>query len=86
MHFATWTSAILCNGLGRYADAVAAAEQAAYEMEFPNGTGWALSEVIEAAVRNRQPDVGREAMEQLSKHALDGSDGREASRRAVEHW
>jgi hypothetical protein len=27
--------AIICNGLGRYADALAAAELAAYEMEIP---------------------------------------------------
>jgi DNA-binding CsgD family transcriptional regulator len=72
--FATWTKAILCNGLGRYADALAAARLAAYEMEIPNGTGWALPEVIEAAVRNRQPGLAREAMEQLPKHTLGESD------------
>ena len=94
--FATWMKAILCNGLGRYADALAAAKLAAYEMEIPNGTGWALPEVIEAAVRNRQPDVAREAMEQLPKHTLGESDwaaGIEARSRALvtegeaaEHW
>jgi DNA-binding CsgD family transcriptional regulator len=94
--FATWTRAIVCNGLGRYADAQAAAELAAYEMEVPNGTGWALVEVIEAAVRNRRPEVAREAMEQLPKHTLDDSDwamGIEARSRALvtegeeaEHW
>ena len=86
VHFATWTRAILCNGLGRYADAVAAAEPAAYEMEFPNGTGWALAELIEAAARNRQPEVAREAMEQLAKHTLADSDwavGIEARSRAL---
>ena len=71
--FANWTTAILCNGLGRYADAMAAAELAAYEMEMPNATGWALPEVIEAAVRSRRPDVAREAMEQLPKHMLTDS-------------
>jgi DNA-binding CsgD family transcriptional regulator/tetratricopeptide (TPR) repeat protein len=84
--FAIWTTAILCNGLGRYADAVAAAEHAAYEMEIPNGTGWALVELVEAAVRNRQPDVARDAMEQLPKHTLEDSDwamGLEARCRAL---
>jgi DNA-binding CsgD family transcriptional regulator len=84
--FATWTRAILCNGLGRYADALAAAELAAYEMEIPNGTGWALVEVIEAAVRSRQPQVARKAMEQLPKHTLEDSDwamGVEARSRAL---
>jgi DNA-binding CsgD family transcriptional regulator len=94
--FATWMKAIVCNGLGRYADALAAAQLAAYEMEIPNGTGWALPEVIEAAVRNRQPEVAREAMEQLPKHTLSESDwaaGIEARSRALvtegedaEHW
>jgi DNA-binding CsgD family transcriptional regulator len=96
VHFANWTRAILCNGLGRYADARAAAELAAYEMEIPNGTGWALPELIEAAVRNRQPDVARHAMEQLPKHTLRESDwamGIEARSRGLvsvgeeaEHW
>ena len=88
--------AIICNGLGRYADAQAAAELAAYEMEIPNGTGWALPELIEAAVRNRQPEVAQTAMEHLPKHTLEGSDwagGVEARSRALvtdgeesEHW
>jgi DNA-binding CsgD family transcriptional regulator len=94
--FAAWMRAIVCNGLGRYADAQAAAELAAYEMEVPNGTGWALVEVIEAAVRNRQPQVARDAMEELPKHTLDDSDwamGIEARSHALvtdgeeaEHW
>jgi DNA-binding CsgD family transcriptional regulator len=85
-HFAAWTRAILCNGLGRYADALAAAEVAAYEMELPNSTGMALPEVIEAAVRSRQPRVAQEAMERLPKHTLDDSDwamGIEARSRAL---
>jgi DNA-binding CsgD family transcriptional regulator len=85
-HLANWAKAILCNGLGRYADALAAAELAAYEMELPITTGSALPEVIEAAVRNRQPDVARAAMEQLPKHTLSDSDwamGIEARSRAL---
>jgi DNA-binding CsgD family transcriptional regulator len=84
--FARWTTAILCNGLGRYEEALAAAELAAYEMEIPNGTGWALPELIEAAVRSRRPEVAREAMEQLPKHTLEDSDwamGIEARSRAL---
>ena len=83
---ATWARAILCNGLGRYADALAAAEQAAYEMEIPNLTGWALPELIEAAVRNRQLDVAQNAVEDLAKHTLSDSDwaaGIEARCRAL---
>ena len=93
---ARWTTAILCNGLCRYEDALAAAELAAYEMEVPNGTGWALIELIEAAVRSRQPKIASEAMLRLPEHTLEGADwavGLEARSRALvtegaeaEHW
>jgi DNA-binding CsgD family transcriptional regulator/tetratricopeptide (TPR) repeat protein len=94
--FANWMRAIACNGLGRYEDALAAAQLAAYEMEIPNGTGWALVELVEAAVRNRQPEAARVAIEQLPKHTLEDSDwamGVQARSRALvsegdeaEHW
>jgi DNA-binding CsgD family transcriptional regulator len=84
--FAMWMKAIVFIGLGHYADAQAAAELAAYDMEIPNGTGWALPDVIEAAVRNRQPEVARHAMGELPKHTLGDSDwaaGIEARSRAL---
>ena len=84
--YATWTTAILCNGLGRYPDALAAAERAAYEMEIPNGTGWALPELIEAAVRSRQPQAAQQAMQKLTDHTLGDADwaaGIEARSRAL---
>jgi len=94
--FAIWTRAILCNGLGRYGDALEAAERAAYEMKIPNGTGWALPELIEAAVRSRRPELALDAMERLPEHTIAGSDwaeGIEARSRALvtsggdaEHW
>jgi DNA-binding CsgD family transcriptional regulator len=74
VQYARWTKAIVCNGLGHYADALASAEPAAYEMEIPNGTGWALPEVIEAAVRSGQPETARTAMEHLCKHTLAETD------------
>jgi DNA-binding CsgD family transcriptional regulator len=95
---AAWTRAILCNGLGRYEDALTAAptELFSYESEVHSGAAWALPEVIEAAVRTRRPDVALNAIEQLRKHTLDGldwSDGIEARCRALvtegesaEHW
>jgi DNA-binding CsgD family transcriptional regulator len=86
VHMANWTRAVLFNGLGRYADALVAAELAAYEMELPNGTGLALPEVIEAAVRSHRPDAAEKAIEQLPKHTLDSADwamGVEARCRAL---
>lgn len=41
-----------------------------FHRELPNGTGWALPELIEAAVRTRQLEAAREAMLQLPKHTL----------------
>jgi hypothetical protein len=50
-----WNSAVRRNGLGRYDDALHAAERAA---EDPRGLGtsmWVLAEVVEAAVRSGRP-------------------------------
>jgi DNA-binding CsgD family transcriptional regulator len=83
---ASWTTSILCNGLGRYADALAAAQRAAYEIELPDATGWALPELIEAAVRTHEPDVACDALQRLTRHTLPESDwamGLEARCRAI---
>jgi DNA-binding CsgD family transcriptional regulator len=72
---ALWTTAILCNGLGRYEEALAAARLAADEPEVPVLlSGWALPELVEAAVRARRPEVARDAMQRLSETAIDGAD------------
>jgi len=51
--YAHWAAAILYNGLGRYADALAAAEQASQDKPALYMAMWALPELIEAAVRTR---------------------------------
>ena len=51
-----WGSAVLYNGLGRYDDALAAAERAA---EDPHGLGtpmWLVNDLVEAAVRSGKPE------------------------------
>lgn len=51
-----WGSAVLYNGLGRYDDALAAAERAA---EDPRGLGtpmWLLADLVEAAVHSGKPE------------------------------
>lgn len=83
---AAWAKAILCNGLGQYADALASAESAANEMETPNQTAWGLIELIEAAVRSRRPVRARDALRRLSEEMVDGADwaaGIEARSRAL---
>ncbi|GAA1240391.1 LuxR family transcriptional regulator [Pseudonocardia aurantiaca] len=65
---AEWANALLCNGLGRYEDALAAARQAG---EHPPGLGlstWAaLVELIEAATRSGQPEHAVDALARLSE-------------------
>ena len=62
-----WGSPIRYNGLGRYDDALAAAERAVTD---PHGLGlpiWALSELIEAAVRAGKPEPCRRSARQLAE-------------------
>ena len=62
-----YTSAVLNNGLGRYADALAAADRAsAYpqELGFAN---WGLVELVEAAVRDGERARAADAVERLAR-------------------
>ena len=51
-----WVSAVLFNGLGRYEDALAAAEQAAEDPHELGLSTWVPTELIEAAVRSGDPE------------------------------
>jgi ATP/maltotriose-dependent transcriptional regulator MalT len=62
-----WYEAVLCNGLGRYAQALAAAREAAAEQREFTWPRWALAELIEAAVRSGSPESATGALEQLSE-------------------
>jgi DNA-binding CsgD family transcriptional regulator len=81
--------AVLCNGLGRYEDALAAAREAATEPLEPGPTKWALAELVEAGVRVGNTDAAAGAFEQLSAMTrASGTElalGIEASRRALLH-
>ena len=93
---AHWVRAIYHNGQGEYEEALAAAEAAADQRQMPNGTGWALVELIEACVRAGDDARARHALRQLSAHTLDDADwaaGVEARCRALisesdaaQHW
>jgi DNA-binding CsgD family transcriptional regulator/tetratricopeptide (TPR) repeat protein len=63
--WAEWVSAILFNGLGRYDRGLASAQRAAEETPQLHVTPWALTELIEAAVRTGKPDVAAGALEQV---------------------
>jgi len=63
---AQWTSAVMYNSLGRYGDALEAAERAT---EYPEDMGffqWGKVELIEAAVRSDQPKRARDVLQSLS--------------------
>ncbi len=65
VQWAEWVSAILFNGLGRYDRALASAQRAAEETPQLHVSPWALTELIEAAVRTARPDVAAGALERV---------------------
>ena len=86
VQMANWSAAVLRNGLGRYAEALAVAEPATEETYSPLSTQLVLPELIEAAVRTGRADLAREALGRLSAMSVEGSDwakGLEARSRAL---
>jgi DNA-binding CsgD family transcriptional regulator len=62
-----WTTAILCNGLARYEQALSHALQACEEGPELFVAGWALPELIEAAVRTGNEARAADAIERLAE-------------------
>jgi len=62
---ASWATAVLCNGLGRYDDAFRAASDALENRNDLWYSSWALVELIEAASRQGEPEQARTALGQL---------------------
>jgi DNA-binding CsgD family transcriptional regulator len=87
VQMANWSAAVLHNGLGRYAEALAVAEPASEETYSPLSTQLVLPELIEAAVRTGRADLARAALDRLSAMTvIEGSDwakGLEARSRAL---
>ncbi|HTU05523.1 MAG TPA: LuxR C-terminal-related transcriptional regulator, partial [Trebonia sp.] len=69
--FAHCLAAVLYNGLGRYADALTAAELASQDPLYV--AMWALPELIEAAVRSGNTAMAGAAMERLAETAAIGA-------------
>jgi len=82
-HFA---AALLYNGLGRYAEALTAAESAC-EYEDLGVLAWALTELVEAAARSDKREIATAALERLtqttSAGGTDWARGIEARSRAL---
>jgi DNA-binding CsgD family transcriptional regulator len=66
---AAWAAAVLHNGLGRYDQALSAAEEAIEHAGPPVVAGWPMAELIEAAARSGQPGRAEGAMRSLSRIA-----------------
>jgi DNA-binding CsgD family transcriptional regulator len=65
--YAHWAAAILANGLGRYADALAAAQQASQDSPALYMAMWALPELIEAATRTGNAHIASDALARLAE-------------------
>src|SRR3954469_4893040 len=86
---AEWTTAILYNGLGRYDEAIVAAQRASTTASDPYAAMWALPELVEAATHGGAKNVARDALERLVETTqAAGTDfglGVEARSRALLH-
>jgi DNA-binding CsgD family transcriptional regulator len=85
--FVQWATAVLCNGLGRYEQALTAAQQASADSPARRFTGRALAEVVEAATRTGAADQAADALRRLAESTgASGTDwglGVEARSRAL---
>ena len=61
-----WGDAVLGNSLGRYEEALAAAQRASEDSPAVQFASWALVELIEAAVRSGVPERAAGALQRLS--------------------
>jgi ATP/maltotriose-dependent transcriptional regulator MalT len=69
VQYAQWTTAVLDNGLGRYEDAMAAAEQASEDTPELFIAVWALPELIEGAMRSGNAEFAPAALGRLIESA-----------------
>ena len=68
-----WASAVLFNGLGRYEDALAVAEQAVGHPHELGVSTWVPTELIEAAARSGHPEQAAAPLQRL--HEISGAAG-----------
>jgi DNA-binding CsgD family transcriptional regulator len=67
VQYARWSTALLCNGLGRYGEALTAAQLASEDTPELFVSDWALVELVEAAVRTGNAGLAAEAVERLAE-------------------
>ena len=66
LSFIGWADAVLYNSLGRYEEALAAAQRASEDSPAVQFADWALVELVEAAVRSAVPERAAAAVQRLS--------------------
>jgi DNA-binding CsgD family transcriptional regulator len=66
LSFIQWAAAVLYNSLGRYEEALTAAQRASEDSPAVHFASWALVELIEAAVRSGVPGRAAGALQRLS--------------------
>ena len=64
-----WSAAVLCNGLGRYDEALGAAQLGAAYPPDMHVSSWALCELVEAAARCGRPEAAAGALGRLAEMA-----------------
>ena len=75
LRFIHWATAVLYNGLGRYEEALAAAQQAGEDTNASWWRDWGLVELIEAAARSGSAELAVDALGRLSQTtAASGTD------------
>jgi DNA-binding CsgD family transcriptional regulator len=67
VQYARWARAVLLNGLGRYQEALAVAQEASDDTPELFVSAWALSELIEAAARSEDTPRARGALDRLAE-------------------
>ena len=87
VQYAHWARSLLLNGLGRYEEALAAAEEASDDTPELFVAVWAAIEVLEAATRCGQPEAAKRALDRIvattSVASTDWAHGIQARSRAL---
>jgi ATP/maltotriose-dependent transcriptional regulator MalT len=65
VQYAHWARSLLLNGLGRYPEALAAAEEASNDTPELFVAIWAAAELLEAATRSHKPEAAKLALERI---------------------
>jgi DNA-binding CsgD family transcriptional regulator/tetratricopeptide (TPR) repeat protein len=82
-----YAHAVLCNGLGEYDEALAAARRACEDPQEIVAHNWGLTELIESAARTGKTDLATDALDRLARKAqasrTDWALGMEARSRAL---